>query len=321
MGARYFFLGKRPGLDWRMVTRLWRVIREVKADVLHAHNEGAGFYAGLAGLLAGRPVITTRHGASFGLDTLWVRRAAGLLSRRTVCVGKDVVRLARQVDHLPASRVRLIYNGVDTSQFAPDAKARARVRAELGFADTDRVLISVGRLALEKDYATLLQSLATAQGVAGQASLILVGDGPQREALSQEAERLGLAGRVRMLGDRQDVRDLLAAADVFVLSSISEGVSKALLEAMAVGLPVVATSVGGTPEVVEEGVTGLLVPPSRPDVLGQALDGRFCDDSSLAERLGRAGRERAQERFSVQATVAAYVELYREVAGPKGIRP
>ena len=178
-------------------------------------------------------------------------------------------------------------------------KPGAGVRTELGLDDNAPVLISVGRLALEKDYGTLLQALAPGQGVSENAKLILVGDGPQRGPLSKAMEESGLAGRVRMLGDRRDVRDLLAAADAFVLSSISEGVSKALLEALATGLPVVATSVGGTPEVVTDGVTGLLVPPSRPDLLGQAL-AAVLNDSHLAGRLGRAGRQRAEERFRAQ---------------------
>jgi len=312
-GAAFFFLGKRPGLDWRMVPRLRALARRLGVHIIHAHNEGAGFYAGLAGLCKGPPVITTRHGFSYGLNTLWVRRAAGLLSRRTVCVGRDVMRLVREVDKIPASRVRIIYNGVDTAEFAPDQKRRELMRAELGYAPGDRILISVGRLAPEKGYDTLLRALALLAQADKGTRLVLVGDGPRRGFLQDLTKELGLQDRVRLLGNRKDIRDLLAAADVFVLSSLSEGVSKSLLEAMAMALPVVATSVGSTPEVVLAEKTGLLVPARRPDLLAQALAAVLHDSQSA--RWGRAGRERVEAEFSLPATVAAYARLYREVLG------
>ena len=304
-------LGKRPGLDWRVVWRLAGLVRRRAIDLLHAHNEGAGLYAGLAGRLVRRPVVTTRHGLSFGGSRYnrWLRRAAGLLSSRTVCVGRSVLELAREQDRLPPSRLRLIYNGVDTARFRPDPQARRRVRRELGLGD-EPVLISVGRLAPEKDQGLLLLAAAVLEGV----TLLVVGEGPLRPRLERLAAELGVGERVRFLGERDDVEHLLAAAEVFVLSSRSEGVPKAVLEAMAAGLPVVATAVGGVPEVVVPGGTGLLVPGGRGEELVRAV-AELLAHPARARAMGRAGRRRVEERFSLEAMLAAYAALYRELAG------
>jgi glycosyltransferase involved in cell wall biosynthesis len=310
-------LEQRPGLDWEVVRRLRELVRRLGVSVLHAHNEGAGLYAGLAGRLSGRPVVTTRHGLSFraGPRGIWLRRAAGLLARRTVCVGRGVYRLARRVDRLPARRLEVVYNGVDTRRFAPDPAARARARGRLGLGPAEPVVISVGRLAPEKDYGVLLEAMARLPRP--EARLLLVGEGPARPGLEAMIGELGLAGRVRLLGDRRDVPSLLNAADVFALSSLSEGVSMALLEAMACGLPAVATRVGGTPEVVRQGETGLLCPPGQPRPLAQALE-RLLARPGLARALGEAGRERVGQRFSLGAMARAYARIYAELAGRGG---
>lgn len=322
MGAPFYLLGKRPGLDPRMVPALARLLRRERVEVIHAHNQAAAFYGGLAGLLCGRPLVITRHGSSFGRDLshLWLGRAGALMARRVVCVGREACQVARRVDRVPAARLRLIYNGVDTAQYRPDPGARATVRAELGLTPAEAALISVGRLSREKDYPTLLKALALLGGGGGRPRLLMIGDGPERPALERIAGELGLGGAVLWLGERQDVPRLLSAADAFVLSSLSEGVSIAILEAMAVGLPVTATMVGGNPELVEQGRGGLLVPPADPEALAGAL-GRLLDDPALAKAMGASARVRAEERFSLAATARAYAGLYREVASKGGERP
>ncbi len=320
LGGRWCSLDKRAGLDWRLVGRIRKLARRMDADLLHAHNEGAGLYAGLAGRLGGRPVLCTRHGLSFGAGSrgAWLRRAAGWLCRRTVCVGRDVLRLAREKDHLPASRLALIPNGVDCEVFAPDPAARDRLRSELGVEPGQPVVISVGRLAPEKDYGLLLAAMAVMEkggrAAGAQALLLLVGQGPERPGLEKLAGELGLGSRVRFLGDRRDVPALLNAADVFALSSLSEGVPMALLEAMSCGLPVAATAVGGVPEVVEHGRNGLLVHRREAADLAQALS-QLLDEPDRARELGRAARERVLEHFSLEAMLGAYAALYRGLAG------
>ncbi|MFZ5585543.1 MAG: glycosyltransferase [Thermodesulfobacteriota bacterium] len=312
LGAPVFVLGKRPGLDFSLVPRLRALMRRGGVRVLHSHNQAPGFYGGLAALWAGRPQVLTRHGASYGMDRSWrwVSALAAHLSRCTVCVGSDALAVARREDRLPARRLRLIYNGVDTELFKPDAALRAAARAELGLADAHKVVISVGRVSSEKDYATLLKALAV---MPPAWRLVLVGDGPELENLRRLAAELDLGRRALLLGRRADVERLLAAADLFALSSLSEGVSVALLEAMAAGLPVVATRVGGTPEVVVEGETGLLLEPGLPHELALALQDAL-EDPRRATAWGAAGRRRVEERFSLRAMAAAYAALYREVA-------
>ena len=153
----------------------------------------------------------------------------------------------------------------------------------------------------------------------GSARATVVGDGPQREDVADEIRRLGAEGTVDLAGERDDVADVLAAADVFVLPTLSEGLPMSVLEAMAAGLPVVAAAVGGVPELVDDGETGLLVPPGRPDALAAAL-GRLAADPALRRRLGAAGRRRAEAHFDIEACRRAHVELYRELLAARDVR-
>ncbi len=313
LGVPIHVLGKRPGLDFAVVPRLRALMRRAGARVLHSHNQAPGFYGGLAARLSGLPLVQTRHGASYNLDRSrrWVNAVAAHLSRVTVCVGADSLAVARSRDRLPETRLRLIYNGVDTAVHAPDPAARAAARAELGLGQGQRVVISVGRLSPEKDYPTLLRALAVMPDFW---RLVLVGDGPEMPRLAALREDLGLGWRALLLGRRRDIPALLNAADVFALSSLSEGISLALLEAMAVGLPAVVTAVGGNPEVVLPGATGLLLPPERPHELALALM-EALDEPARAAAWGQAGRQRVLERFSLAGMAQAYADLYREVAG------
>jgi glycosyltransferase involved in cell wall biosynthesis len=208
----------------------------------------------------------------------------------------------------------LVYNGIDVDEMSAARQERQDARRELGLGPDDRAVISVGRLSREKDYATLLRALAALPGP----RLFLVGHGPARGELEALAAELGLGQRVAFLGERNDVPRLLAACDLFALSSLTEGISMALLEAMAGGLPVAATAVGGTPELVIPGETGLLAPPGDPAALAQAM-GALLGDVERAKALGAAGATRVAERFSLEAMAKAYAELYRlSLGGRRG---
>lgn len=315
-GGHWFRLEKCDGLDWRVGPRLARLAKSWGADVLHAHNEGAGLYAGLAGRLGGRSALCTRHGLSFGAGPrgAWLRRAAGLLCRRTVCVGRDVMRFAHEEDRLPKTRLSLVYNGVDTLAFKPDPEAGDRWRKKIGVGEGEKAIISVGRLAPEKDYNLLLEALASLQGAYSGVKLVLVGDGPERSVLEGKASMPALSGRVILLGPQREVPGLLNAADLFALSSISEGIPMALLEAMSCALPVAAVDVGGVPEVVEDERSGLLVRGRRPEDLSEAM-ARILADPLTARDMGLAGRARVLERFSLDTMLSAYADLYRELTG------
>jgi glycosyltransferase involved in cell wall biosynthesis len=174
------------------------------------------------------------------------------------------------------------------------------------------LIVAVGRLKAPKDFPTLIRALSGLRPDSFEA--VIVGEGPDRPRLEEEIEALGLSGRVRLAGERRDVPELLAAADVFVLPSASEGLPVSVLEAMAAGLPVIASRVGGVPEQVSDGETGLLVEPGDPNELTAALD-RLIADPSLRRRLGAAGRARAEQAFDLDPFRRAHVELYsRELA-------
>lgn len=287
--------GLRPGL----VFRLARLLRRRRTDVVHTHDDRPHLYGTLAGRLAGvRRIIHTRHGqghhrrrrqsALVNLAAAWVDRF--------VCVSHDSARLAVR-QGVPARKVCTVWNGIDLERF-PFTGPRA-----------DGPAVIVARLSPEKDHATLLRAAALVVRRDPSFRLEVAGDGPCREDLHRLAAELGLAGHVRFLGSVRDVPALLARAGLFVLSSLSEGVSLTLLEAMAAGLPVVATRVGGNPEVVAAD-TGLLVRPADPEALAGALL-RLGSAPDECRRLGAAGRARVERHFDVRGMVAAYERMYQ----------
>jgi glycosyltransferase involved in cell wall biosynthesis len=264
------------------------------------------------------PVVHTQHGlpVPFGRLQRWKVAAVRSAVRAFVGVSEEVTSLGLRSGWFVKERTRTIANGVDVEVFRPDREARQRVRHDLGIPAGDLVVMSVARLAAVKDQVTMLQGFA-ASALARTGHLLLVGEGPERSRLEGEIARLGMAGRCRLLGERTDVRDLLTAADVFVLTSRSEGISISLLEGMASGLVPVVTAVGGNIELVRAdgpGANGLLIPPGDPGSLGQAL-GRLDADVGLRGRLGAAARATVRERFSDQAMMEQYVAAYG-VGGP-----
>ena len=207
----------------------------------------------------------------------------------------------------------MIPSGVDTERFAPTAVDRAAAKRALGLPEGAPAIGTVGRLEARKGTRTLIEALARLDGAIGDAHLVVAGDGPLREELAGLAARLGVADRVRLLGNRDDVRDVLAALDVFALPSLTEGMSNALLEAMAMALPLVATAVGGNPEVVTDAEHGLLVPPGDPEPLARAI-GRLLANREDGARMGAAARRRVEERYGARAMVRELEGVYAAVA-------
>ncbi len=245
-----------------------------------------------------------------------LRRLHAPLVRRYITVSKDLERyLVRRVGIAP-KRITQIYNGVDIVRFAPDP-ARTRSALPPGFAPPDAVVIgTVGRIQKVKDHATLLRAFATLTtadaGFAARARLAIVGDGPLLGDLRALADSLGIAATTWFPGDRTDVADVLRTFDTFALPSLNEGISNTLLEAMASGLPVIATAVGGNVELVDDGRTGRLVPRGDVAALATAIgDYVATPDRRLAH--GRRARAVAIERFSLPAMVAGYQRVYEEL--------
>jgi sugar transferase (PEP-CTERM/EpsH1 system associated) len=294
------------------VIRLARRLRSLKPHVLHTHNPGPHLHGALAAVLASVPVLVhTKHGRNRvrRRSVRLINRFAAGLSDAIVAVSDETARVSREIERIPASKIRTIRNGVDLEHFAYRGPRGDRS----GFC-----AVTVGRLDPVKDQATLLRALRLAVDQDASISLDIVGDGPLRADLEALRDGLGLERHVRFHGFQHDVRPFLARADVFVLPSLSEGVPVTLLEAMATGLPGIATEVGGNAEVIVHGATGYLVPTRAPEVIAAALLGLRNDQAAL-DRLGRAARARAVNAFGLAAMVERYEALYLECLERRGL--
>lgn len=298
----------QPSRRIGQISQMVRLFREGRFDVVHTHNTYPHLYASLAARLAGVPiVVNTRHGqrAGHGWKSRTQFRWASHLVDRIIAVSDNAARLCVEADGVAARKVTRIWNGIDLSDFAFTGPMTAPIA------------ISVARLSAEKDFPTLLRAVALAIHDVPDLQLKLVGDGPERSKLEGLTRELGITSCVEFLGERTDVPNLLAQAGFFVSSSLTEGISLTLLEAMAVGLPVVATAVGGNSEIVTEGVTGQLVPPADPAALARAIV-NMCRTEDRWPALGQAGRDRVSEHFEVHRMVSDYERLYRELLRKKG---
>jgi glycosyltransferase involved in cell wall biosynthesis len=293
-----------PIRDLLGLVELIALMRRAAPDIVHANSSKAGVLGRIAAVAAGVPVrIFTVHGWAFSassgvVSTLyrWADRLVAPVTTLTICVAERERVAGLAAGTCRPGRTVVIPNGVDV-EAAPPARH-----------DGDPPLvISVGRLAEPKDAVTLVRALAAVP--AGRFTGLIVGDGPDRELVAAEVRRLGLQDAVVLAGTRGDVPELLARADVFVLSSRSEGAPVSILEAMAAGLPVVATRVGGVEELVADGETGLLVPSGDPAAMSAAL-ARLTADPALRRRLGAAARERARRHFDVREQRRAHLAAY-----------
>jgi sugar transferase (PEP-CTERM/EpsH1 system associated) len=312
--TRVIAVGDRHPPDRWNALRLTRLFRSLRPDIVHTRNWTC-IDAIVAARLARVPVVIQgEHGrdATDPTGRNWrrqrVRRMLAPLVTQFVTVSRDLARWLIEDVRVPARKVRTIYNGVDTCSFSPGDREAAR--RGLGVPDGWKVVGTVGRLDPVKDHEGLIQAFARVPQD-GPVLLVLVGDGPLRARLATAVARLDLQDRIRILGDRDDIPLLLRSFDVFVLPSVGEGVSNALLEAMATGLPVVATQVGGNQELVQEGVTGRLVEARCPEALADVITA-YVKNTELARRHGAAGRVRVEREFSLTRMLAAYEELYRE---------
>lgn len=292
----------QPAGRWGQIRQMVRLFRAGQFDVVHTHNTYPHLWGTLAARLAGVPVVVqTRHGqrAGHGWKSSFQYRLAARWVDRVITVSDDAARLSREFDRLPASKIQRIWNGIDLTNFA----YRGPVEAPIA--------ISVARLSAEKDFPTLIRAAGLAAREVPGFRLRIVGNGSERSRLEALAATEA-PGVVEFLGERTDVPELLAQAGFFVTSSLTEGISLTLLEAMAVGLPVVATAVGGNPEIVVEGETGRLVPAADPHALARAMI-RTCSTPETWQAMGQAGRTRVQEHFEARRMIADYEALYRRL--------
>jgi glycosyltransferase involved in cell wall biosynthesis len=291
--------------DLAGLVELVRLLRRERPDILHASSSKAGVLGRLAGALAGVPIrVFTVHGWAFaaypglvGRLYRWADRLVRPLTTVTVCVSERERKLGVRAGTCDPARTVVIPNAVDVAG-APRVEPGHRERP---------LIVAVGRLKAPKDFLTLVRALGKLEP--GSFDAVIVGEGPDRPRLEDEIRRLGLKDRVRLAGERHDIPELLAAADIFALSSSSEGMPVSVLEAMAAGLPVVASRVGGVPEQVVERETGVLVAPGDPEDLAQGL-ARLVAEGELRRRLGAAGRARAEQSFDLEPFRRAHLALY-----------
>ncbi len=307
----------RPIKIWKDFRALWTVfqtIRQFNPEIVHAHSTKAGFAARFACAILRKPVIFTVHGWSFTEGrSIWKRwllalaeRLAAEVTAKVICVSEYDRNLALHWKVVQPEQIMVIYNGVDPLPFL---KADGTlIRQEQGL-EKVTVLTFIGRLDPPKDPFTLLEAV---KKLAGEIVLLIVGDGELRLQVKKTICEHRLESRVRLLGYRTDVHRILAASDIFVLSSRWEGLPYAIIEAMMAGLLVVATKVGGVPELIEDGVTGFLVPPENSDALAKALQ-KLIADSKLRQRMGKNEREKAIRKFTLSRMLWETEKVYWKV--------
>jgi glycosyltransferase involved in cell wall biosynthesis len=309
-GIPYSIMHRRPGVRPGMMWRLFKLFRRIRASVVQTHHFNQLFYSALAAKLLGARLIHTEHSVEY-LKARRFRIALRLLSTMcddVIAIGEDGARVLREQVGIPAHKLRIVRAGISP---ASETTSKRQARQRLGLSENDKVAVIVARLYPEKNHLMLLEAFAKVLHGQPNACLLIVGEGTEHARIAGHTQALGLGDCARMLGVRRDVELILAACDLFVLSSDREGLPIAVLEAMAMARPVVATSVGDLPKVVVDGVTGLLVEPGNVQALAQAILSVFRDEES-AIRMGQSGRQAAIRDFSLEGMIKSFQSLYSD---------
>ncbi|MDQ2949413.1 MAG: glycosyltransferase [Acidobacteriota bacterium] len=311
-GVRVFHLDKRRGLDPRMFGRLYKLFRALQPEIVHSHNYVLR-YTLPAAMLARVPVMahTIHNMAQEEVDRLgrWLQWLAFRGPVHPVAIGQELATSFRQV--YGSAELTIIPNGIPVEAFTRETSTRACWRKREGFTETDVLYVCVARFFRQKNHATLIHAFANGPARNPHCKLLLAGDGDLRKDIELQGRRLGIDSQIRFLGRRSDVAEILSAADVFVLASLWEGNPLSVMEAMASGLPVIATTVGAVPELVENGVHGWLVPPGDSPALTEAMLRMI--DPEKRRRMGGAAALRAKEKFDYRLMVQAYEALYERL--------
>lgn len=294
-----------PRLSFLFPAQLVEAIRETRADVIHVHG-GCWYKAVIAGRMAGvKKIIYTEHGRNLPdhKGVIMVDRLISRFTSKIVAVSRELAEYMRDVVGIPDRKIQVIINGVDMSRFSTTADKHRGTMVCIGI---------IARLAPVKDVGTLLKAMQIVFRECPDTLLQVVGDGPEKDTLEKMAFDLGIRNKIEFLGFRRDIPEILSGIDIFTLSSLSEGTSITILEAMAAGKPVVATRVGGNPALIEDGINGFLVPACNPAELALPLL-RLTRDEELRERIGAVNKKKAAEIYSIQAMTASYESLYASI--------
>jgi sugar transferase (PEP-CTERM/EpsH1 system associated) len=313
--TRVLCLDQRRSALSTQAPALAQVIRRVRPHVIHSRNWGALESVFAARCVGGCSIVHSEHGIESDLALAprrrrWLRHLAFRFADRVCAVSHELRGLLARHTGFPVERIGVIHNGVDTRRFARNTEAGRRFRVELGISDNDFCIGCVGRLNKIKDYPTLLRAAESFGKTESEWRLLVAGDGPELSALRELAEASStLRNRVRFLGSCCHVPEFLNALDVYVLPSIREGICNSLLEAMAVGLPVIASQAGGNPEVVDAD-SGLLFPVGDFRRLDQLLH-LLRSAPERRRELGMRASSRIRDEFSLEAMIANYIALYQ----------
>lgn len=305
------------GTGFIILTKLMRLIKDKEIDVIHAHNFSPSFYAAIAGRLCNvSNIVTTYHNRRFfeeiSSKRVFAFRALCHLNHETTFVSNDAREIAINTCKIPHNKVSVIHNGIDTNEFRPRQKSRSLLDE---FDLRDKIIIgSVGRLSKEKNILKLLRAYTHVRDKIESIRLLIVGDGPEKADLIEEAKRLDISSHVIFAGYRENIAELLNTMDIFVMTSSTEGISLTLLEAMATQKAVIATRVGGNPEVIRDGHTGILVAPNDLGSLLYNLNLLIQDDDKR-KQLGYNAREAIIEKFSIEKMVNKYGNHYFKTIG------
>ncbi len=311
------FLKRKQGIDYSYPFKLARLLKKKQVQILHLHNSTAFFYGVIAGKLAGVPAIVYTEHARDVFPNLKVRIADKLLSYFTdkiIVVADYLKKNLIKHEKFDGKKISVIYNGIDTEEFniRPD---RLKKRKEMDIDIKAPVIGIVARLDPIKNHACLIKAMKHVISKFPEAVLLIVGDGPIHSELIDLVKDLKLEKNVRFLGTRTDVPEIMSVIDVFVLCSRSEGLSVTLLEAMAAGKPVIATSVGGNPELIEHDINGLLVESDDEEGLSKALI-ELLTDKLKSIKLGESAKKKIVENFTVNNMVRKYEKIYETCSSP-----
>ena len=307
IGVPVWCTHRRSGLDFSQVGKLSRIVQEFQPEIIHAHQYTPFFYSSLANRFIRRGrVIFTEHGRHFPDRISWKRRMVNrILIRKTARV-TAVCDFTRQAlirnEAIPEAKIDIIYNGVDLQEFRPASAGNGKF-----------VIVQVANFRSVKDHQTAIRAMKILSERSVDAELLLVGEGDERAKSEKLVAALHLTEQVKFLGRCDEVSDILCGADVIVNTSISEAHSLALLEGMAAGLAVVASNVGGNPEIVVDGETGMLFPAGDSEGLAESLI-RLAEDANLRKRMGEAGLRRVQRLFSREEMHKKYIGMYKTLA-------
>ncbi len=316
--VRVVELHKKPGQDWLSFWRFYQVLKQHGVTLVHTRNLAALEYQIPAFLAGIKHRVHSEHGWDvFDPDGTnkkyqWLRRFLSPLVQVFIPLSKHLQDYLQYKVNIPSKKITRICNGVDAQKFYPGQSKNISECAFLN--ESDKLIIgTVGRMHGVKDQMTLAQAFVSLMQMKPEyldfVRLVMIGDGPLHEQAMQYLDQAQLSHCVWLPGERKDIADLMRAMDIFVLPSIAEGISNTILEAMATGLPIVATRVGGNPELVESGENGILVNPKAPDTMAKGLD-TLIADTEQRKRMGLASRRRVEQQFSIDVMVANYLAVY-----------